>query len=307
MTEFRAEPIRSFDDLLPIPTATDHKYTRGVCGLVTGSDQYPGVALLSTAGALNTGVGMVRFAATGAVSTLVTLQHPEVVCFTADVTEAHVQSWVIGSGATGEYRAQQIQAVLALDTPMVVDAAALTPAAQRVADGGILGAHTILTPHSGELADFLTWIQALAPHLLLGESAPPTRENIEENPQHWAELAARLSGATVLLKGARNVISSPEGHTITHESAAHYLASAGSGDVLAGILGGVLAQAVANYPEKLKKDDSLYAHLAALACSIHTRAALSLHQGYGPTRASAVAHAVTAVIAEIHRERGNRL
>lgn len=78
--------------LLRVPGAADHKYTRGVCGIVTGSAEYPGAALLSTRACINTGVGMIRYSATSLVTSMVQMHSPEAVCFSNDVTEQHVQA-----------------------------------------------------------------------------------------------------------------------------------------------------------------------------------------------------------------------
>src|SRR5690606_13763987 len=138
-------------DLVPVPQGTDHKYTRGVLGLVAGSTTYPGAGVLAAAGALHTGLGMVRYLGPDVVARLVHQRYPEVV-----LGAGRVQAWAVGSGVDpdDEERAGEVRDVvvraLASGTPAVLDAGALAAAPDRLA------ANVVLTPHAGELARLLT-------------------------------------------------------------------------------------------------------------------------------------------------------
>lgn len=281
---------------LAVPGPYDHKYTRGVCGILTGSEEYPGAALLSTHACVNTGVGMVRFGAVGHLASMIQQRTPEVVCFTSGAEEQHVQAWLAGSGATGQARERDIDVALSASEPAVLDAAAVSRTAQWVSDNGVLSAENVLTPHAGELEEFLVWMSALSAarwQEIVGDEKAPSRADIESNPMTWARYASQLSGATVLLKGAVTHVVSPDGQVLSIRSDAHYLATAGSGDVLAGILGGLIAQ------NKAQPSPAQTAHVTALACSIHSRSALYINDGEGPTPASAIVENIPLAIAQL--------
>jgi hydroxyethylthiazole kinase-like uncharacterized protein yjeF len=197
-------------DLLPRPVPDGHKYTRGVVGVRAGSTTYPGAALLCVAGANSGLAGMVRYA--GPVADLVRAQHPEVVA-----GDGRVQAWVVGSGG-GPTAMEQRAEALADGVPTVIDADALV-------DLPHLPEHTILTPHAGELAR------------LLGTS----REAVEERQLEHARRAAAETGAVVLLKGRHSLIAHPGGRVRVTTTGVPWLATAGSGDVLAGLIGALLA------------------------------------------------------------------
>ena len=197
------------DSIIPIPE--DHKYTRGVVGVAAGSAEYAGAAHLCVAGALAGTAGMVRFMGTPELTARVIDRAPEVVG-----VAGQVQAWVIGSGG-GADTEKHLAAALGDEVPCVVDAQALRfmrPAGQLV-----------LTPHAGELAQMLDC----------------DRGEIEADPLHFARLAAEKYGATVLLKGARSLIATPGHPTRVNLSGNPWLATAGSGDVLAGFIGSLLA------------------------------------------------------------------
>ena len=120
-------------------------------GLLTGSDTYPGAALMSARAAVNTGVGMVRFAGTSSLNFQLQLAVPEAICSVGEAENLHVDAWALGSGIVGEVREAEALAVLAVGQPAVIDAGAISLAARLVADGLELTAHHILTPHAGEL------------------------------------------------------------------------------------------------------------------------------------------------------------
>ncbi|TRY19856.1 NAD(P)H-hydrate dehydratase [Tessaracoccus rhinocerotis] len=200
----------------PVPRVDSDKYSRGVVGLDTGSQQYPGAALLGCAGALHAGAGMVRYLGE-APARLVLLRFPSVV--TAD---GRVQAMVLGSG-WGEGAAQaRMDAALERGVPLVVDADALGLLPDE------LPADCLLTPHAGELAR------------LLGTE----RRRVEAEPAEHAREAAEHYGATVLLKGPTQYVCTPEGAVSTAVGGPSWTAQAGSGDVLAGACGALLAAGV---------------------------------------------------------------
>ncbi|MDO5617351.1 bifunctional ADP-dependent NAD(P)H-hydrate dehydratase/NAD(P)H-hydrate epimerase [Kocuria sp.] len=222
--------------LWPTPRADDHKYTRGVLGVVAGSPEYPGAAVLCTRSAVAAGAGMVRYLGDQNTQTMVTLTSPEVVASADDPDVVHVQAWVAGPGAVDDQQRGRIGTILDLDQPAVLDAGALDTVGRALADRD-LAAHHILTPHAGELAELLRWCQAWG-----RMEAAPSRHRIESDPLTWARAAASATGATVVLKGAATVVAGAGGgpaFVVGHGSP--WLATAGSGDCLAGILGTLAA------------------------------------------------------------------
>ena len=257
----------------PVPAADDHKYSRGVLGVVAGTRAYPGAAVLVTGAAVRAGVGMVRYL--GDVGPAVVAAHPEVVA-----GEGQVQAWVLGPGvdAHDEAQAARIATALRSGLPAVVDAGALPVLPERV------GPHVVLTPHAGELV-----------RLLAARGVTTTRDEVVAAPLAAARRAHHLTGATVLLKGAVTVVVGPGG-VVTQAEAPAWLATAGAGDVLAGLLGALLA----GRSSDVLADPSLAARLAAAAASVHGRAAHAANPG-GPVSASAVADALPATIAALLR------
>ncbi|GAA3866016.1 NAD(P)H-hydrate epimerase [Tessaracoccus defluvii] len=198
----------------PTPGATSDKYARGVVMLDTGSEHYPGAALLTVAGALNSGAGMARY--TGRVASgLILTRFPSTV-----IGEGRAQALVLGSGwgetdgAEGRVANARLHAL-----PTVVDADALYSLPEERLDGWLL------TPHAGELARLLGC----------------TRSHVEAHPLSCVRELARHSGAAVLLKGATQFVAEPSGRVTLAVAGPAWTAQAGSGDVLAGICGTLLA------------------------------------------------------------------
>ncbi len=250
------------------------KYSRGVLGLLAGSPAYPGAAVLAAGGALATGVGMLRAVADGEVASLLLAAHPEVVVTPcADlpqlVADRRVTAWVCGPGlGGGAPTAQALTRVLATDAPVVLDADALT-----VLAGDPLVAQTVrqrrpatvLTPHAGEMAR------------LLGPDGPAA-STVSRQVLRSAREAADRYQATVLLKGPTSVVVSPgPGVVWVNSTGTPRLATAGSGDVLAGMIGALLAA-------------GLSAQRAATAAAhLHGQAA---HPGRGTVWASSLVDTV---------------
>ena len=249
--------------LLPHPGRRSHKYSRGVLGVVAGSQRYPGAAVLACRGALAAGVGMVRYLGPPDVADLVRRSCPEVVCGTGSPAETHVQAWLLGPGLDEEAHEQleRVRDAAATGLPVVADAGAL-PALPRA-----LAPQFVLTPHAGELAA-----------LLARYGADPGRDGVENATLAAARQASELTGATVLLKGATTLVAAPSGAVFSQAEATPWLATAGSGDVLAGILGALLAQ-LAGSPERRAFAPSASVPtltagpaIAAMAASVHGRA-----------------------------------
>ena len=265
-------------DLWPVPGPTTHKYGRGVLGVLAGSAAYPGAGVLTVGGAVGAGVGMVRHV--GEAGAAVLAAHPEVLV--GQGPSDRVQAWVAGPGLPD---AAGVAEVLAAGAPTVLDAGAL----DAVPAAGRLGPHVVLTPHAGELARLLT---------ALGH--PVTREQVEAEPYRWARAAHEATGATVLAKGAVTVVVGPRG-AYAQADAPPWTATAGAGDVLAGIIGALLA----GRAEDALADPGLSARLAAAAALVHGRAAALANPG-GPVGASALAAAVPAAVAAVLAEDGPR-
>lgn len=271
--------------LLPHPGRRAHKYSRGVLGVVAGSTRYPGAAVLACRGALAAGAGMVRYLGPPEVADLVRQACPEVVCGTS-VAEAHVQAWLLGPGLDdgAHEQLERVREAAATGLPTVADAGALPalPAA--------LSPHTVLTPHAGELAT------------LLGRyGAGGGRDGVEDTTLAAVGQAAGLTGATVLLKGATTLVAAPSGTVFSQAEASPWMATAGSGDVLAGVLGALLAQLGAGtdaFSARGINEPDRWAAVAAMAASLHGRAGTLASNG-GPLTASAIADALPEVIGRL--------
>lgn len=268
--------------LLPHPARRAHKYSRGVLGVVAGSVDYPGAAVLACRGALAAGVGMVRYLGPPEVADLVRQSCPEVVCSTGAVAGNRVQAWLVGSGMGPEHHEQLQRARDAIDSglPVVADAGAL-PALPDV-----LGPHVILTPHAGELASLLQ---------RLGGSED--RGEVEAGTLAAVRRASELTGATVLLKGATTLVAAPSGDMFSQADGVPWMATAGSGDVLAGVIGALLAQAgpaVGRFREVAMEPDGRWAAIAALGAALHGKSgsAASAAGSGGPVTAGGVADAL---------------
>ncbi|MDR6435610.1 hydroxyethylthiazole kinase-like uncharacterized protein yjeF [Paenarthrobacter nicotinovorans] len=298
--ELRRLTSAEISAVLPRPGRRAHKYTRGVLGVVAGSVRFAGAAVLGVHAAALAGAGMVRYAGPQAVAQLVLAKNPEALW--EPEKPGRVQAWLLGSGVDGEEQLERARSAaataLAADLPVVVDAGALSLLPDHCP------AHWILTPHAGELAALLESLPST------GEVAV-TREVVESRPLHWVRQAAQQTGATVLLKGATTLVASPSGVVFSQSEGTAWMATAGSGDVLAGILGALLAQSA----ESIKDDDGAYAGLgldvedrwaalAAVAASLHGRAGSQASEEFngGPLTASAIMSAIPRVIGSLSAE-----
>lgn len=208
--------------LLPVPGGESDKYRRGVVGIAAGSARYPGAAVLAVAGALRGGAGAVRYV--GPAGDAVVARFPETLVSDQGPRQAgRVQAWVVGPGAGDD--AKTVAEVLSAEVPVLIDADGLRLADAEAVRGRT--APTLMTPHAGEAA------------ALLGVA----REEVEAARLRSArELAARYR-ATVLLKGSTTLVAAAGGAGVVRVNATGtaWLATAGSGDVLSGLAGSLLA------------------------------------------------------------------
>ena len=232
------------------PTASDHKFSRGVVGMATGSIAYPGAALLGVDGALATGIGMVRYVGPDEATRPLLVRRPEAVLGTGTV-----DAWVTGSGMvdTDTEAMDRARRALSDGKPVVVDAGALSLLPQP----GLV----IATPHAGEMAK------------VFGVS----RTAVEGAPAEYALLAASQWNATVVLKGSTTYIANQFGDEYSVSLATPWLAIAGAGDVLGGVIGSILATRSAD----IVGEPRSLARIAAAGVVIHSLAAQNASSG-GP-------------------------
>lgn len=242
--------------LVPQPAENAHKYTRGVVGVRAGSAAYPGAAVLCVAGAASGLAGMVRYVGRAAREVLAV--YPEVV-----VGTGQVQAWVVGSGG-GVAADTALAEALAEGLPVVVDADALSHVNKR------LGPSAILTPHAGELAR------------IMGVD----RAKVEAEQLAHAREAARRFDAVVLLKGRHTLAAHPDGRVRVCATGVPWLATAGAGDVLAGLVGALLAAGLTPYDA------------ASVGAWLHGAAATLASRG-GPITAGAVATAIPEAVRDL--------
>jgi ADP-dependent NAD(P)H-hydrate dehydratase / NAD(P)H-hydrate epimerase len=247
----------------PRPGPTDDKYSQGVAGVAAGSDAYPGAAILATGAAVLATSGMVRFAGSAAQSVLA--HWPEVV--TAPTVEAagRTQAWAVGPGiGTDDAGREVLAAALAKNVPMVIDADGITLLAHHdELRAALSGRPAVLTPHAGEFARIAGEVGA---------------DRIAATRRAAAEL-----GVTVLLKGNATVVADPDGRTLVHPSTGSWAATAGSGDVLTGITGALLAAGLEPW------------WAAGCAAFVHARAADIAADGV-PTPASRLQASIPAAL-----------
>jgi ADP-dependent NAD(P)H-hydrate dehydratase / NAD(P)H-hydrate epimerase len=251
----------------PRPGPASDKYSRGVVGIATGSATYPGAAVLSVSGALAGPTGMVRYA--GSAAPDVVRAHPSVVAVPRVSEAGRVQAWICGSGlGTDDAARTELRSVLATSLPVVLDADALTLLVdgQHAADLR-RDAPLVITPHDGEFKR------------LAGEA--PGADRVAAA----CKLAAWINGV-VLLKGDRTIVATPAGEAWANPTGTPALATAGSGDVLAGMLGSLLAGGLA--PERA----------AIAAAYVHGLAGRRAAED-GPVTSPDVANALRPVLADL--------
>lgn len=261
-------------ELLRAPSASSNKYNRGVVGFVTGSEQYPGAALLGINAAFELEVGMACYLGPKMVGELILSARPETVL---GIDKAN--SFVIGSGIVGQNpgeQGQNIEYALRQSVPSVLDAGSL-----ELVDFGSLSAPAILTPHIGEAERLFA---------RLGHSRKA--KDIEGNPQASAQELADLTGQVVLLKGSISVLAVSGLVPIESGPGSPHLATAGTGDVLAGMIGTLAAKYIAGHG---KLNHFVLRDIALLATQLHSEAA-EIAAAKGEYGASAVCAAISETV-----------
>lgn len=261
--------------LLSEPAARDNKYTRGCVGFVTGSTRYPGAALLGIRAAFELEIGMVQYLGPQSVTDLVLTTRPEVV-----LGLDRARALVIGSGIAPDDLEQwgNLSLATASGKPLVIDAGAL----QQI-DFAELSAPAIITPHAGEA-------QALFARLGHTRHA----KGIADNPLASARELAELTGCVVLLKGSITVIALPDGEAVESGPGSAHLATAGTGDVLAGMIGALLAKHSA---QAAKPQLQEMASIALLANQLLSEAA-EIAAAKGEFGASPIAAAISEALGD---------
>lgn len=221
-----APQVQLLDDsdvaaLLPRPEPASDKYGSGVVGVVAGSPTYGGAAVLSVGGALHGKAGMVRYA--GRAADAVRARWPEAVVTDGSPTRAgRVQAWVVGPGlGTDEPARRQLREVLETDVAVLVDADGLTLLGEHPEWVRGRRAPTLLTPHDREFERV---------------AGPLGTDRVAAVRRAAAEL-----GVTVLLKGQATIVAGPDGRVLVNPTGSGWLATAGTGDVLSGLGGALLA------------------------------------------------------------------
>jgi len=230
-------------DQFPVPQPGGHKYRRGHAVVVSGDQSHTGAARLAARGALRAGAGLVTLAsprealAVNAAASLAVMVRP--VDGAAELSgllaDARLNTVVLGpGGGVGSATRDMVLAALAGNRAVVLDADALTsfadvpePLFAAIKARGPVP--TVLTPHEGEFAR-------------LFNSAAQAADNASKYER--ARVASVASGAVVLLKGSDTVVAEPGGRVSITDNAPPWLATAGSGDVLAGFIAGLLAQSM---------------------------------------------------------------
>ena len=256
-----------------VPGPTDDKYTQGVVGIAAGSATYPGAAVLAVGAAVAATSGLTRYA--GSAADDVRARWPEVVATGSVADAGRVQAWVAGPGmGTGSASRDVLRAVLSDGVATCVDADGIT----------LLGAHpdlwdardpdapVVLTPHDREFTRI----------------AEPLGIALGADRVAAAQALARRLGVTVLLKGHATVVAGPDGRTLVNPARSHWLATAGTGDILSGLVGALLATGL----------DPVTA--AGAAAWLHVRAAEVAADG-APVSASPILAAVPAAVREVLR------
>jgi len=259
---------------ISVPSDQDDKYSRGVLGVIAGSNQYPGAAVMVCEGAMRTGVGMVRYLGPAKAENLLLTHRPEVV-----IQDGQVQAWAIGSGIDagriGWRRELMIRQKFDQRVPVVLDAGGLSLLPR-------MRGPVLITPHYRELSS-----------LLNSSGAKVSEIDVKSEPKKWARFAADTLQVTVLLKGNISYVASKD-REIELPPASTWLATAGTGDVLAGILGAL----VATHAQEITEQPEFLSAIAATGSLIHAKAAELASNG-GPITAMGVAHAIPKVMSDL--------
>ena len=268
------------------PHLSDHKYRRGVVGVIAGSLSYPGAAFLAIGAATAGDVGMVEYFDRGdGLAAQVFAANPPVVATIADpATNTRVNAWVVGPGFTGaDADHAALSAILRCACPIVLDAGALTIlAASRDLQDVVIQREfpTVVTPHEGEFARLCTT------QISLGRIDA-------------AKALATQLKTIVVLKGPGTIVAGPKGAVFVDLGGTPALATAGSGDVLAGLIGALLSGATARSDQALSQAE--VAEVAAAAVWLHSQAGRVASSSGFPVTATQIVAALPAAIAQVRR------
>lgn len=243
--------------LIPEPSKNSHKFERGHI-IILGGLQMTGAARLASEAAMRMGAGLCTIVAPVTSACVYQASAAHILfesledhnSFTTHFEDQRRTAAIIGPGAgleSPDSLRNLVLESLSLKKPVILDADALTVFSDHAPDlFSALHSDCILTPHEGEFTRLFP--------------------GLENTKAHRAIEAAKQSGAIIVLKGAETVIAAPDGKYVMNNHSSPYLATAGSGDVLAGMIGGLVAQ----------KMQPLYA--ACAACWMHGDIAIK----YGP-------------------------
>lgn len=284
----------------PIPGVHDNKYSTGVVGVCAGSATYPGAALLAVSGACNSTSAMVRY--TGTASELVLHHHPDVVCTSTPKEAGRVDAWVAGPGmGVDDTAAARLGWIVQQENPVVLDADALTliSAHPELLDKRPSGSATLLTPHVGEFLRLCAVYPAVP-----NQPLPTTAAELDAMGRPAAVAACRAAWAaqginmSILLKGRATYIAG-DGGCFAEDTGSSWAATPGSGDVLSGIIGALVAHGAT---VRRTVEES-----AAMAVRAHSRAAIVAAGGTGtgiypgsPITASSLAQHLSAAIRNLY-------
>lgn len=263
--------------VMRFPSNSDSKYSRGTVALAVGSDKYPGAAVLCANGAILSGAGYVRYYGSERCSNMVLISRPETV-----LGAGKADAWVVGSGVAdieNDFRREFICSLICsktvqTDSYVAINAGALPIFAQSVAqnakkhsdfdsdigksdskpDNKPDNGRFVITPHCGEAAKIFAQFGIDVSH-----------EQISAQPVDYATKLSNLLGCCVILKGGQTVIAH-ERDVFKITCSTHWLATAGTGDVLAGIAGTILAQNA----QALRSGSLSLAQAASAAVWIHS-------------------------------------
>jgi ADP-dependent NAD(P)H-hydrate dehydratase / NAD(P)H-hydrate epimerase len=224
----------------PIPALDGHKYSRGHAVVVSGDMSFTGAARLAARGALRAGAGLVTLASPRTALPVNAAASLAVMVRAADgpdelrklLEDKRLNAVALGPGlGVGADTTALVETALDGERALVLDADALTSFAEKPAAlFAAIAAQTrpvVLTPHTGEFSRLFNEV---------------VQDTDRSSKLSMARAAAKVSGAVVLVKGPDTVIAAPEGRATINENAPPWLATAGAGDVLAGMIAGLLAQ-----------------------------------------------------------------
>ncbi|MCJ8518265.1 hydroxyethylthiazole kinase-like uncharacterized protein yjeF [Pseudorhizobium tarimense] len=259
-----------WQDHLPSPDAQSHKYRRGHLAVFSGGASHTGAARLSAAAGLAAGAGLVTVASpkeamavNAGQLTAVMLRETETGTQVREwLARAKLSAFVLGPGFGVGEKAREF--ALALEgRPLVLDADGITSFREspaRLFEPYSGDVRLVLTPHHGEFSRLF----------------PEIAENDQLGKAEKALLAAESSNAVIVYKGADTVIAAPDGRAVINENAPPWLATAGSGDVLAGMIGALLANRTPAFE--------------AAACGVYLHGEAALRAGEGMTAETLVRH-----------------